>query len=361
MSSDSGFSQLGDIITNVSNFLDIESTVHLSRTCSTIHKSLTDDPLGYYPKLKVPYFDLSDPSVWRDEEGGRIAGPIPDSQTVKTLATQVIPKIHFPSVKVIYFRPPTPRLFTNDQIDLRDAFTHLAIGLQSARDLEELTIDAGVIMRHEKFNQKMVFETFSQNLANCKKLKRLKIFNQAKTRRNETETGGVSYYSLGLLLAIIPTIKARVSTLTHVTVMIGNGPIFEPPTISCRDVVRELFIEIFSLQKLIEFNVSVDLRTSPLMNECLKAAEHVLETVGVLPSSETLVRLSLGCVLYKVRKIFPMVTKPLQNHRTKLMCNLTWFCNGYQWDQPFWTNEDLCIAIGILLTFAQPRPTPFLV
>ena len=156
MTSSSSFIGLDACITNVladiRNYLDVESTVRLSQTCKTFHNLLTEDATGRYPKIKVTYFTFGDSSLWRDKRGR--SRHIPESSDtegvkIKSLATDVLPNIHWQSLKRIEFRLSPGRTFSNRDEELRDAFVYMAMGLESAHELEEFYIDVGHIMKFD--------------------------------------------------------------------------------------------------------------------------------------------------------------------------------------------------------------------
>ena len=99
----------------------------------------------------------------------------------------------------------------------------------------------------------MIYEVFAKNLAKCKNLKRIKISNHYHGK------GGKSYYSIGFLLSLIPTIKARVMTLEEVTLVIGNQPTSQHSTRAYKNSAIDLFTAILKLQGLEELNLQLNL------------------------------------------------------------------------------------------------------
>ena len=155
---------------------------------------------------------------------------------------------------------------SNSSDDWRDCFKKLVHGIGSATQLEDFHFDVGVIMRNELYFQwKGLFEAFARNLTACKNLKRLKIFNEAHYQ------SGRSYYSLGFLLALIPALKCRVSSIVEMTLVIGDSAIAMPLSSSNGDRVHDFFIAILSLRRLKDFR----LQLSPLLNIFLESAGHV--------------------------------------------------------------------------------------
>ena len=155
---------LTNILPDIKNYLDVESTVQLSQTCRSLHGLLTEDPGGLYPKIKQSYFTFGDPSLWRDDiTGRRVDHTLVDENTkMKSLAIEAITKVHFPSLKRIEFRLSPGKYFSHREEELRDAFVYMAMGLASASELEEFYIDCGHIMKFDTFNSMMVYEVFAK-------------------------------------------------------------------------------------------------------------------------------------------------------------------------------------------------------
>lgn len=290
------------VLTEISDFLDVESTVHLSRTCRFTHGMLTEDTVGQYPpKMKVSYFSMGDSSLWRDENGrSRIhPGEPHHGKNLMTLSTRVLSQVHFPSLKKLEFRFPAGKKFVNADDEVRDSFIHLAIDLEHATNLEELTIDIGLIMKYDTFNTRMIYETFAENLTKCTKLKKLTILNQYKVQ------GGKTYYSAGFLLALLPAIKRGVNSIKEMTLLIGNQPATPPQSTLYLHAARDLFTAILRLQKLKVFNLQLNLATSPLLNVFLHVAGQICRTLGMLPSSESIEQFNITCALYKTPEGVP--------------------------------------------------------
>lgn len=289
-----------NVLPDIGKFLDVEATVKLSQTCRSIHALLTVDPDGQYPKIKVPYFAMGDPCMLREdtrnEQPGSNTVPSHLRRTV-SLSPRVLPTVHFPSLKRFEFhlQPQPGKVFTNKDDELRDSFVYLATCLESASNLEELHVDVGLLMKFDTFNSRMIYEVFAKNLVKCQKLRRIKIFNHF------TVQGGGSFYSIGFLLALIPMLKARVSTLEEVTLLIGNQPTSVPTKRTYVNAARDLFVAILSLQGLKEFNLQLNLATSPLLNVFLQAADQICRTHGSLPSAQTIETFTATSVLYKVQ------------------------------------------------------------
>jgi len=225
--------------------------------------------------------------MWRDRNGNRVHPSLSPTH-ITSMSLHVLPKIHFPSLKRLEFRFPS----SNFPNELRDSFVNMAIGLESASNLEELHIDMSLVMKFDNFYSQMIFEVFSKNLAKCKKLKRIKILNQFKGQ------GVKSDYSIGLLLALIPAIEKGVSTLEEVTLLIGNAPTTKPTSKAYINAAHDLFVAILSLQRLKEFNLQLNLASSPLLNIFLQAANQVYQISGTLPSSDSIEKFTLASKLY---------------------------------------------------------------
>ena len=139
-----------NVLMDIRKYLDVESTVRLSQTCRTFHNLLTEDEDDQYPKIKVSYFTFGDSSLWRDNRGRHIQeSSVTKGVKIRSLATDVLPNIHWQSLKRIEFRLSPGRTFLNRDEELRDAFVYMAMGLESAHELEEFYIDVGHIMKFD--------------------------------------------------------------------------------------------------------------------------------------------------------------------------------------------------------------------
>mmetsp|Transcript_46784 Transcript_46784/g.98268 ORF Transcript_46784/g.98268 Transcript_46784/m.98268 type:complete len:421 (+) Transcript_46784:359-1621(+) len=267
-----------NILMEVSQFLDVESTIHLSETCRTLHEALVDDPNSQNPKIKVSNFTLGD------------------------LSAVVLPKIHFPSLKRFEFRFPsgTNKSRSEARGGLRDLFMALTVQLKNMTNLEEFHMDVGLIMNFDAFNTCMTYDVFAKNLAKCTRLRRLKVFNQYVVPGLKNQ----SFYSPRFLRALLPAMTEREgqsSSLEEVTLLIGNRPIAakEISNRSDDNAARDLFSSILRLQRLREFNLQLNLASSPLLNEFLIACDDLHRRSGVLPS-KSIEKCTLLSLLYKV-------------------------------------------------------------
>jgi len=286
---------LTNVLPDIKNYLDVESTVQLSQTCRSLHGLLTEDSGGLYPKIKQSYFTFGDPSLWRDDiTGRRVDRTLVENTKMKSLAIEAVTKVHFPSLKRIEFRLSPGKTFTNREGELRDAFVYMTMGLGTATELEEFYIDCGHFMKFDTFNSKMVYEVFATSLASCKKLKKIKIFNHY-------QQGGQSRYSIGFLHSLIAMMKERVLTLEEVTLLIGNRPMKAPITKAYETAAYDLFMAILKLQRLRDLSLQFNLESSPLLNIFIQASQHVLNTFGKLPS-EAIRKFMITCVLYKANE-----------------------------------------------------------
>lgn len=293
---------LTSMVKEISQYLDCESTVRLSQTCCGLYELLTRDPHGAHHRIKVPYFSmLQDMSITRNANRGRIQviqGKKPQPQPVFTLATHLLPKIDFSSLKYLELRCPLgERVPMNGDEEMKGMFIHLAVGLQEAAQLEVLHIDFAMFMKYEELYatqlySETIFEMFAKNLAKCTLLRRLKIFNCATiSYRNDS-------YSSDFLLALMPSIERRATTLEEVTIILGSIP-----TRSGHEhghaIAREFFVAVLRLQCLKELHVQIDGRFTSPLNEFLAACEDVYNTSGGILSESTIERFDLCCILYK--------------------------------------------------------------
>ena len=139
-----------NVLMDIRKYLDVESMVRLSQTCRTFHNLLTEDEDDQYPKIKVSYFTFGDTSLWRNKRGRRIPeSSVTTGVKIRSLATDVLSNIHWQSLKRIEFRLTPNKTFLNTNEELRDAFVYMAVGLESALELEEFYIDVGHIMKYD--------------------------------------------------------------------------------------------------------------------------------------------------------------------------------------------------------------------
>lgn len=294
---------IANVLPDVTKFLDVTTTARLSQTCRSLRSQLTVVGVDHRRRIKVPYFRLGDgnrvppPTTTTPGAGGEdpFSAFAPRITSTCSLA---LSKIDFPSLKRLEFRfDQAGKNFLGIPDDeLRDAFIYLAIGLESATDLEELHIDVSLVMKHDAFNSSMIYEVFARNLAKCNKLRRLKVFNNAILHR-----GRISCYSNGFLRALVPAIEGGKLTLEEVTLLIGNCPTSDQTSSKeLEATARDLFVAILSLRRLREFHLQLNLASSPLLNIFLWACDDVRRNFGSLPSSGSIQKFMVSCVLYKV-------------------------------------------------------------
>ena len=281
-------------LVGVAQYLDVESTVRLSQTCGSLRTTFTHDPGGRYPKIKVSHFSLEDRSMWRDKNGIRWRPDCDDPDVITTIATQLLSKIHFPSLKA--FELPGRTKFANcGHDDMKELFISLSFGLESATKLQVLHFDVGKVFLNENFNARAIYETFGRNLAKCTQLRCLKIVNRFRGRSLNRL---YSLYSPGFLLALLPAVERVESALEEFVLILGDFPSISPTSNRAyANVARDVFAATFRLKKLREIDVRFDLALSPLLNEFLEACAHVYHTSGRLPS-ECLEKFALTTVLY---------------------------------------------------------------
>ena len=138
------------------------------------------------------------------------------------------------------------------------------------------------------------YNAIFKSLASCKKLKKIKIINHYKQ-------DGQSYYSIGFLHSLIAMMKERVLTLEEVTLVIGNNSTKAQITKVYKTAAYDLFTAILKLQGLKDLNLQLNLASSPLLNLFIQASQHVLKTLGKLPS-EAIRKFMITCILYKAQE-----------------------------------------------------------
>jgi len=299
----------------VSEFLDVESTVRLSQTCRVLHTTFTHDPNGLYPKIKVSHLSIEDASIVRDKDGNRLRPGGPRGK-MTSISHKVLPKIYFPSLITFQFRGSGSgnMVLANGPDDMKDLFVTLAVGLETATNLELFHFDIGLIIKFDRFNMKVIYETFGRNLAKCTQLKSLKIFNHYTVHSRQIQMQTTTYYSQGFLLALLPTIINNVQTvgpaLEEFTLIIGNRPAISTSDRVYSNAARNVFAAALRMRKLKEFDLQFDLASSPLLNEFLQVCEHLFGMLGTLPSV-SLERFTLTSVLYKPGGIPNRLPPPL--------------------------------------------------
>jgi hypothetical protein len=366
---------LGHVMSDIEKFLDFMSILRLSRTCHSLQDALVDTTTttttttssesGRAKRLlKVSYFDLTDASLLRrafslgvDPSTNGYGNDEP-SGVYTSKAYHAVTKLHYSSLKRLVLKPPVPNV-TQRLEDL--AFRHVAMNIGEASQLEEFDVDVGmVIMNDFKYSterdmvdtmeesgsrgapndddsnchnpstaQKTVYDLFACNLAQCKKLKCIRIINHFKDHNKELTTTSLSrfsFYGIGFLRAVTPMIQAHAlfgnqGGLEEVTISLGNSP--APPrrdsigtaTAAAGGSVEssmlaypswrlhaalDFFTALLTLHKLRVFNLQFDLANSTLLNDFLRAAEHVYHQFKYHPSSEVLEKVVVTGVLYKI-------------------------------------------------------------
>jgi hypothetical protein len=293
-------------IVHVEQFLCIEDTINLSKTCHAIRNILVHNPNGAFTKIKVSHFEVVD-----DNAAVATAAPaLPPHRRINNFVSNALAKIHFPTLQrlVINFRKG------KRADELRDSFIYLALGLERAVNLEELTVDfTPFLMERNDFLSQNNYDTLSANLCRCTKLKRLKVINHAEYRVRQAGTRLIgsfySFYSPYLLAAFIPAIEQGVSTIEGVSFDFGKNLPFTyvgDRSVDESNVVSEsndLFRKILLCNKLKELSLSfkgeeVDL--SPLFDSFLQVSRDIhSEMDGDLPSS-SIEKMSIKCEEVKV-------------------------------------------------------------
>mmetsp|Transcript_5057 Transcript_5057/g.7347 ORF Transcript_5057/g.7347 Transcript_5057/m.7347 type:complete len:371 (-) Transcript_5057:230-1342(-) len=296
---------LDAIIVTVEQFLSIEETINLSKTCRAIRNILVHNPNGAFPKIKVSHFEVAD-----DDDEVDAALPLPPHRRIQNYTSNVLANIHFPTLERLVVQFPRGKVhLTGDWVDeLRDSFIYLALGLERAVNLEELIVDfTPFLLERSDFLSQNNYNTLAANLCCCTKLKRLNIIN----RLDERQRGGdSSIYSLAFLAAFIPAIERGVSTLEGVSFVFGEDPVtLSPATISSSssvdnndNIIRQstgLFRSILLCNKLKELSLIFSGRAvqhSSLSKSFLQVSRDIhSETEGNLPSS-SMEKLTLKCL-----------------------------------------------------------------
>ena len=302
-----------DAIIVVEQFLSIEDTINLSKTCHAIRNILVHNPNGVFPKIKVSHFEVvadDDAADAAPSAADDIAATTTPHRRINNFTSNVLANIHFPALERLEINFPTGKVhrLSDWEDELRDSFIYLTLGLERAVNLEELILDfTPFLMEKSTFLSQNNYNTLSANLCRCIKLKRLEIINRLE------EKGGTSVYGTAFLAALIPAIERGVSTLESLSFVFGEDPI----TLSGRssfyttrsssvdnDTIRrsssDLFRKILLCNKLKELGLNFSGREvmmqSSLLNSFLRVSRDIhSEMEGKLPSS-SIEKLTVTCV-----------------------------------------------------------------
>lgn len=152
--------------------------------------------------------------------------------------------------------------------------------------MEVLSIDVGNLIMHEYQGGTAIrptYNIFGENLARCieqsGKLRRLKIINEAALRTDFPTT----IYSSAFLAAMVPVIRAGLSTLKEIDILCGDYPLAQEddyPTAG-----YDFFKAVLNLQNLTELTVKIRHNNrGQLLNDFLDASRDVHDEFGRLPS-----------------------------------------------------------------------------
>ena len=308
-------------IVHVEQFLCIEDTINLSKTCHAIRNILVHNPNGAFPKIKVSHFEVVDVTA----AVATAAPTLPPHRRINNFVSNALAKIHFPTLQrlVIKFSKAKGKVHRggNWADELRDSFIYMALGLERAVNLEELIVDfTPFLMDKSSLLTQNNFDTLSANLCRCIKLKRLNVINRAdfKTKAWRHHELGIYYsiYSPALLAAFIPAIERGVSTIEGISFDFGeNRPLSR--SINNGNAIsqsRDLFRRILLCNKLKELSLifkgngvkiflgdGVHHSPSLLINSFLQACRDVhSEMEGNLPSISSMEKLNVKCEEVKV-------------------------------------------------------------
>jgi|SaaInl74LU_5_DNA_1037368.scaffolds.fasta_scaffold17053_1 hypothetical protein len=297
---------LDAIIVNVEQFLCIEETINLSKTCHAIRNILVHNPSGVFPKIKVSHFEVADAVDGATSDVDDTTAAVPPHRRINNYTSNVLANIHFPVLERLVIKFPTGKVHISGdwEDELRDSFIYLALGLERAVNLEELIVDfTPFLMEKCDFLSQNNYNTLSASLCRCTKLKRLEIVN----RLDERQQGGHnSSYSPAFVAAVIPAIERGVSTLERISFVFGGEPatlnssssssVDNDNTISQSS---DLFRRILLCNKLKELSLIFSDRGvhhSSLFKSFMRVCRDIhSEMDGKLPSS-SIEKLTLRCV-----------------------------------------------------------------
>mmetsp|Transcript_33001 Transcript_33001/g.49158 ORF Transcript_33001/g.49158 Transcript_33001/m.49158 type:complete len:374 (+) Transcript_33001:70-1191(+) len=300
---------LDAIIVNVEQFLCIEETINLSKTCHAIRSILVHNPNGVFPKIKVSHFEVADAvdGATSDVDDTTATAAVPPHRRINNYTSNVLANIHFPVLERLVIKFPTGKVHRSGdwEDELRDSFIYLALGLERAVNLVELIVDfTPFLMEQCKFLSRNNYNTLSASLCRCTKLKRLEIVN----RLDERQQGGADFsiYSPAFLATVIPAIERGVSTLERISFDFGEEP-FTLKSSSGSSVDNDntisqssdLFRRILLCNKLKELSLIFSDRGvhhSSLFKSFIRVSRDIhSEMDGKLPSS-SIEKLTLRCV-----------------------------------------------------------------
>eukprot|EP00986_Skeletonema_menzelii_P005101 scaffold1801_cov79-Skeletonema_menzelii.AAC.8 len=306
---------LDAIIINVEQFLCIEDTINFSKTCHAIRNILVHNPNGAFPKIKVSHFEVVD-----DDTTATEAAALPSYRRINNFVSNALAHIHFPTLErlVINFSKTKGKVHRGGDWanEIRDSFIYLAVGLERAINLEELVVDfTPFLNQRSDFLSQNNYDTLSENLCCCTKLKRLKVINRAEFN---IRGGGIyCMYSPAFLAAFIPAIERGVSTIEGVSLdlgedipfnflgssgrRIGSGRSVDNDTAVSQssDLFRKTLLcnELRELSVIFTFRAGKGVHHSPSspFNSFLQVSRAIhSEMEGLLPSS-SIEKLTLKC------------------------------------------------------------------
>ena len=299
---------LDAIIVTVEQFLSIEETINLSKTCHAIRNILVHNPNGVFPKIKVSHFEVADDE---DADAAVSVSLLPPHRRIQNYTSSVLANIHFPALERLVVQFPTRgkvHRSSDWEDELRDCFIYLALGLERAVNLEELVVDfTPFLLERSDFLSQNNYSTLAANLCRCTKLKRLGIVN----RLDERQRGGDCsiIYNPAFLAAFIPVIERGVTTLEGVSFVFGE----DPATLGCNtgtsssadnndNIIHQstdLFRKILLCNKLKELSLIFSgrgVKRSLLSKSFLRVSRDIhSEMDGNLPSS-SMEKLTLKCL-----------------------------------------------------------------
>ncbi|KAL9186228.1 hypothetical protein ACHAXT_005466 [Thalassiosira profunda] len=237
-------------------FVDLEGSVSVSQTCTTLHRLIID---SHTRQIKVSHFEVDNtPLSDQGEEKSWQTAP----GRIPHFLSRALNAIHFPSLRSIAIDfPATRRRIATGHADEIDdasssAFPIFVANLSYARNLETLHFCAGRLMATERSGKlESLYELFAENLGRCDNLAYMTIANLGFVRGNPEPL-----YSVALARAMTDVIRKRRLGLESVKIHTAGQP--SDPTYNTLlrsrgiDAMKELFTTVFSASSVKELMLS---------------------------------------------------------------------------------------------------------
>lgn len=257
---------------HIEPYLFLDETIATSKVCKELHNLIIEqtDQSGV-PLVKVTHFCEINKK---------------QSSYAKHL-TKSVECIHYPSLKRLRF-PPSCLQTTSDTSEdssierVIDGLTYgIVIFIAQMTNLEELWLGtSGIIKDEHQWSQHLqcqmygICKMLSRHLLNCNKLKSLSLINHWAEDNNELDATR-RYYSVALLEAVTPMLKARQDGMEKINIQIAGNPT-SPRLEKLNDcqILKEYFAAVLLASELNHLDIRI--YGNPIVaNALLQAANDV--------------------------------------------------------------------------------------